>query len=92
MYDALIRFVQLDVVRDIWTVSKYVAPPGALVVLWLQTGKSPLMWLSWIALHGEAIRIGLWAAAKEAKYHLVDNYYRHISDVRAAAAQMQSGR
>lgn len=57
----------------------------ALGLLWFRTGRSPFVWLSWAALHAEAIRLQVADSAIAAAKHFSQNYGDRAARVRAEA-------
>jgi len=57
----------------------------AIGVLWVRSGRSPFVWISWLALHMETIRLQLASSAYAAFVDFRANYSKRAADVRAEA-------
>lgn len=55
----------------------------AFSILWMKTGRSPFVWMSWLGLHLEAIRLQLIASATAAFRHFIQFYPQTYQRVRA---------
>ncbi len=60
---------------------------SAVILLWIRSGRSPLLWMAWVLLHLEAIRQQVWSTAGVAVRHFFSNYRDRAQAVRVEASE-----
>ncbi len=56
----------------------FASAAAGLLMLWVRTGSSPLVWTAWVCLHAEATRIQVWESV-QAFFHHFRLCYPHTS-------------
>ena len=53
------------------------------VLLWIRSGRSPLVWIAWLAFHAEAVRVQTLASIRVAARDFRNSYPKCAEEVRA---------